>query len=179
MVALETPKAQTGWQAPAFSLPGVDGKTYTLNDVKGENGTVVMYICNHCPFVKAIKQKLIRDANALMELGVGIVAINANDADNYPDDSFEKMKLENYPFPYLFDETQEVAKTYDAVCTPDFFGFDSDLKLAYRGRLDDSGMQEKPDGERELFNAMKSVAEHGIAPAAQNPSIGCNIKWRE
>lgn len=184
MVALETPKAEIGWQAPDFSLKATDEKKYSLEDVAGENGLVVMFICNHCPFVKAIRAKLVRDITELKnKYGINAVAINANDAESYPDDSFENMKKiaaeYNFPFPYLFDESQEVAKAYDAVCTPDFFGFDKDLKLQYRGRLDNSGMLDKPDSERELFQAMEEIAETGKTTAIQRPSIGCSIKWKE
>jgi len=182
MVALHTPNADIGWKAKDFKLKGVDGKTYSLKDVKGENGLVVMFICNHCPYVKAIMEKLILEAASLRSIGVGVVAINSNDADAYPEDSFENMqKLADermFNFPYLYDEKQEVAKAYDAVCTPDFFGFDAGLGLQYRGRLDDSGMTEKVGGKRELFEAMKILVETGQTPASQVASIGCSIKWR-
>lgn len=182
MPALETPKADIGWKAPDFSLPGVDGKNYSLKDVKGANGLVVMFICNHCPFVKAITAKLVRDMKELAGLGIGSIAISANDTVEYPEDSFENMKKfaaeNNFPFPYVIDETQKVAQEYGAVCTPDFFGFDKDLRLQYRGRLDDSGMQNKPDGNRDLFNAMAEVAKTGKASGKQYNSIGCNIKWK-
>lgn len=182
MVALKTPEVNKGWNAPEFSLKGTDGNTYTLDDVRGEKGLVVMFICNHCPFVKAIFDKLVRDITELKKYGINAVAIMANDAGAYPGDSFENMQKlaeeKQLPFPYLYDETQEVAKVYDAVCTPDFFGFNVNLELQYRGRLDDSGVKYKPDGERELFNAMVQVAETGEGPAQQTPSIGCSIKWR-
>ncbi|MCB2081982.1 MAG: thioredoxin family protein [Hyphomicrobiales bacterium] len=181
MVALRTPKAEIGWQASDFNLPGTDGKQYTLADVRGPNGLVVMFICNHCPFVQAILDKILRDAKELQALGIGVVAISANDAEEYPEDSPENMRklaeAKGFTFPYLHDASQQVARAYDAICTPDFFGFNSDLKLQYRGRLDDSSMQHKPGGERELFTAMKQVAETGKALAPQNPSIGCSIKW--
>jgi peroxiredoxin len=182
MVALNTPEVDINWQAPDFKLLGTDGKTYSLNDVKGKNGLVVMFICNHCPFVKAILDKIIRDMSDLKRLGVGAVAIMSNNALEYPEDSFENMqKLEaskNFPFPYLIDETQEVAKEYGAVCTPDFFGFNADLKLQYRGRLDDSGMNNKSDANRDLFYAMSEISETGKGPAIQKQSIGCSIKWK-
>lgn len=178
MVALTTPEVHIGWKAADFSLPATDGKHYSLADVMGEKGLVVMFICNHCPYVISIKEKLVADAQTLIEMGVGVVAINANDADAYPADNFESMQKEAYPFPYLHDETQAVAKAYDAVCTPDFFGFDIDLKLKYRGRLDDSGREKKPDGARELVMAMHSIALHNAMPAEQHPSIGCSIKWK-
>jgi len=182
MVALETPQIDENWQAPDFSLKGTDGKTYSLDDVKGENGLLVMFICNHCPYVKAITDKIIRDARQLQDLGVGVVAINSNDADKYPEDSFENMQKlaqdKDFPFPYLFDSSQNVAKTYGAVCTPDFFGFNRDLQLEYRGRLDDSGMNNDPAAVRDLFNAMSQVAQLDKGPRVQYPSIGCSIKWK-
>ncbi len=183
MPALTTPKAETGWKAPDFRLKGTDGKTYSLKDAKGPKGLVVMFICNHCPFVQAVAVKIAADMKELAALGVGSIAIMSNDTENYPEDSFENMAKfkaqHDLIFPYVIDETQEVAKEYGAVCTPDFFGFDSNLTLQYRGRLDASGMQRTPGGKRELFEAMKIVAETGRAPSAQNPSIGCSIKWRE
>ncbi|MDR3425198.1 MAG: thioredoxin family protein [Alphaproteobacteria bacterium] len=183
MAALETPPVKLGWHAPDFRLKGTDGKLYALGDVKGAKGLLVMFICNHCPFVQAVADKLTRDAKELASLGIGSVAIMANDSVEYPEDSFDNMILSKekhgFPFPYLIDETQEVAKAYGAVCTPDFFGFDADLALQYRGRLDASGMKPVEGGKRELFEAMKQVAETGKAPAEQMPSIGCSIKWRD
>lgn len=182
MVALETPEVQIGWNAPNFDLKATDGNIYNLEKAKGENGLVVMFICNHCPFVKAIMDKIIRDAAELKKHGVNSIAIMSNDAESYPDDNFDNMKKLaeelDFPFPYVIDETQEIAKAYDAVCTPDFFGFDADLKLQYRGRLDDSRMQQKTDGERELFDAMVDVAKTGKSDKPQNSSIGCSIKWK-
>lgn len=183
MPALTTPKVVTGWQAPDFRLKATDGKFYTLAEAKGPKGLVIMFICNHCPFVQAVADKIAADSKALAGLGVNSIAIMSNDTENYPEDSFENMakfkKQYGFDFPYVIDETQDVAKQYDAVCTPDFFGFDADLTLQYRGRLDASGMQRVQDGRRELFEAMKQVAETGQAPASQNPGIGCSIKWRE
>lgn len=183
MVALKTPAVVTGWQAPDFKLKGTDGKWYTLADAAGKKGLVVMFICNHCPFVQAIADKIARDTKELASLGIGSIAIMSNDVENYPEDSFDNMKKfkvqHNFAFPYVIDETQAVAKAYDAVCTPDFFGFDANLNLQYRGQLDDSGMQKKSGGNRALFMAMKQVAETGRAPAGQKPSIGCSIKWKE
>lgn len=183
MPALETPPVAIGWQAPDFKLKGTDGKTWSLADAKGSRGTVVMFICNHCPFVQAIAGKLARDMKELRSLGIGAIAVMSNDVENYPEDSFDNMKkfkaAHGFDFPYVIDETQETARKYDAVCTPDFFGFDSNLTLQYRGRLDDSGMQKKEGGNRELFEAMKKIAETGRAPVVQKPSIGCSIKWRE
>ena len=169
--------------APEFRLPGVDGKSLSLDDVRGSNGTLVAFICNHCPYVTAIVDRLVRDAHELSSLGVSTVAICSNDATNYPDDSFDNMKLfakrHNFPFPYLHDETQEIARAYDAVCTPDFFGFNKDLRLQYRGRLDASRSQPGPsDLRRDLFEAMRHVAQTGEGPQDQIPSMGCSIKWR-
>lgn len=182
MPALTTPAVEKDWKALDFKLRGTDGKTYSLKDVKGKNGLVVMFICNHCPFVQAVADKIADDMKSLAELGVGSIAVMSNDAENYPDDSFENMiafsKEHGFTFPYVMDETQEVALGYGAVCTPDFFGFDASLTLQYRGRLDASGMQRVQGGKRELFDAMKQLAEIGRAPAQQNPSIGCSIKWR-
>lgn len=183
MVALETPPVQTGWQAPDFRLHGTDGQIYGLDKVKGENGLVVMFICNHCPFVKAVLDKIIRDANELKQHGINFVGISSNDVDEYPDDSFENMKWlaeeKNFPFPYVIDTTQEVAKAYGAVCTPDFFGFNNKLELQYRGRLDDSGREVKPSTKRDLFEAMAEVAKTGKTTVKQYNSIGCNIKWKQ
>lgn len=183
-MAVETPICDFGWKAPDFSLPGVDGKTYTLADVKGENGTLVVFMCNHCPYVLAVLERLIRDVKDLQAKGIGVVAINANDPTQYPADSFEnmqKMAAEHaFTFPYLFDESQDVAHAYDAVCTPDFFGFDKDLGLQYRGRLDASKKDTGPaDAKRELFEAMAQVAETGRGPEAQISSMGCSIKWKQ
>lgn len=184
MVALHTPEVQNGWKANEFNLKGVDGNRYTLADVKGEKGLLVMFICNHCPFVKAIVDRVVRDAKALQEKGVGVVAIMANDTEDYPEDSFENMQLfaehNGFTFPYVIDETQEIAKAYGAVCTPDFFGFDAQLGLQYRGRLDASGMSPAAaDAKRELYEALCLIAETGKAPPDQNASIGCSIKWKE
>ena len=184
MVSLETPVCEFGKPAVDFSLPGVDGKIWTLDDCRGEKGTLVMFICNHCPYVKAIRDRLVRDTRELLEYGVKSVAIMSNDPSLYEEDSFENMKrvAEEYdfPFPYLFDETQEVAKAYGAVCTPDFFGYNADLKLQYRGRLDASRKEAAPpDARRELFEAMVQVAQTGKGPQDQVPSMGCSIKWKE
>jgi len=182
-MAVTPPVCDFNWPAPDFSLPGTDGKTYTLDDVKGENGTLVMFICNHCPYVLAVLDRILRDARELQELGVGIVAISANDVDAYPQDSFENMaKLaqeQGFTFPYLYDESQDVARAYDAACTPDFFGFNADMGLQYRGRLDASRKEAGPaDLRRDLFEAMKHVAETGKGPQDQVPSMGCSIKWK-
>jgi peroxiredoxin len=169
--------------APDFALPGIDGRTWKLADVAGRNGVLVMFICNHCPYVRAAVDRIVRDVRALREIGIGAVAINSNDAVAYPEDSFPNMKSfaqqHGFDFPYLYDESQQVARAYGAVCTPDFFGFSRDLKLEYRGRLDASGRAPAaPDAKRELFEAMKQIAETGIGPAQQTPSIGCSIKWK-
>jgi len=183
MPPLETPGINKTFKAKDFNLPGIDGKIYSLSNVKGKNGLVVAFICNHCPYVQAIADKIVRDAADLAKIGIGFVGINSNDVEAYPDDSFDNMKLfaakHSFNFPYLFDETQEVAKAYDAVCTPDFFCFDSDLKLQYRGRLDSAGKSDVPNAKRELFNAMEIVASgESIENIRQYPSIGCSIKWK-
>lgn len=179
MVALTPPICDFGWKAPDFRLPATDGNTYALHDLMGEKGLLIAFICNHCPFVKAIKTRLIRDADELSSLGINVVAINPNDASVYAEDSFENMMKEGYPFPYLHDETQEVAKAYDAICTPDFFGFNKDFELQYRGRLDESRMQPaSPDVRRDLMEAMKQVAATNKGPEQQIASMGCSIKWK-
>lgn len=169
--------------APDFRLPGTDGRTYSLKDVAGEKGTVIVFICNHCPYVKAVIGRLVTDARVLMSEGVGFAAICSNDALSYPEDSFPKMgefaRKHDFPFPYVHDETQEVARAYGAVCTPDFFGFDADLKLRYRGRLDEGRTAPPPaNARRELLEAMRAIASGAPAPANQVPSIGCSIKWK-
>jgi peroxiredoxin len=171
-----------GWPAPDFELPATDGQRYRRDQLRGPNGLLVMFICNHCPFVKAVLDKIVRDARDLGTQGIGSVAICSNDAADYPEDSFEQMRAlaqrMRFPFPYLWDETQDVAKSYGAVCTPDFFGFNAALELQYRGRLDDAGRAPKPDAPRELYAAMLEIASSGRGPAVQKPSIGCSIKWR-
>ncbi|RTZ73602.1 MAG: thioredoxin family protein [Gammaproteobacteria bacterium] len=184
MVSLQTPVCEFGKPAVDFALPGVDGKIWTLEECKGEKGLLVMFICNHCPYVKAIRERLVRDTRELRDLGIHSVAIMSNDPSLYEEDSFENMKKVageyDFPFPYLFDETQEVAKAYGAVCTPDFFGYNADLELQYRGRLDASRKEAAPpDARRELFEAMKQVAETGKGPEEQIPSMGCSIKWKD
>jgi peroxiredoxin len=184
MVSTYTPVCDFGARPADFSLLGVDGKTWTLKDCAGPNGLLIMFICNHCPYVKAINHKLVRDTAELAGLGVNSVAIMSNDPTDYAEDSYENMQRVAqefaYPFPYLVDTTQEVARAYGAVCTPDFFGYNSRLELQYRGRLDASGRQaDEGDVRRDLFLAMKQVAETGKGPEDQVPSIGCSIKWRE
>jgi peroxiredoxin len=183
MVSLETPVCDFGQPAVNFSLQGTDDKLWTLTECRGEKGLLVMFICNHCPYVKAVRERLVRDSSDLLTYGIKSVAIMSNDPTDYPEDSFENMKKVaaqfEFPFPYLIDETQEIAKAYGAVCTPDFFGYNANLELQYRGRLDASRKQTAPpDARRELFEAMKQVAETGRGPAEQIPSMGCSIKWR-
>jgi peroxiredoxin len=183
-MAMTTPLCNFGWRAPDFNLTGVDGRAHALGDIRGPGGTLVMFICNHCPYVKAIRDRLIRDVAELKDYGIHAVAIMSNDTVAYPDDSFENMKLEaekyGYPFPYLLDESQAIARAYGAVCTPDFFGYDKHLRLQYRGRLDASRRDAAPaDAPRELFEAMQQVAQTGKGPENQIPSIGCSIKWRD
>lgn len=183
-MAVETPICDFGWKAPEFTLPGIDGNTYRLSELCGERGTLVMFICNHCPYVKAVVDRIVRDARELANLGVNTVAICSNDGIRYPEDSFDNMKkfaaTHHFPFPYLHDETQDIARAYGAVCTPDFYGFDKKLGLQYRGRLDASRKEAGPgDLRRDLFLAMKQVAETGQGPREQIASAGCSIKWRE
>jgi len=177
------PVCEFGWKAPEFSLPGTDGKTYTLADIRGPRGVLIMFICNHCPYVLAVKERIVRDAHGLMDMGVGVAAICSNDATSHPADSFENMgalaRQEGFRFPYLHDEAQDMARAYDAVCTPDFFGFNADLELQYRGRLDASRAQTGPaDLRRDLFEGMTLVAETGQGPRDQIASMGCSIKWK-
>ena len=184
MVSLQTPVCEFGKSAIDFALPGVDGKVWTLEQCKGDKRLLVMFICNHCPYVKAILDRLVRDTRELRALGVNSVAIMSNDPAEYAEDSFENMKVvaerENFPFPYLMDETQEIARAYGAVCTPDFFGYNADLELQYRGRLDASRKDAAPvDARRDLFEAMSQVARTGQGPEEQVPSMGCSIKWKD
>ena len=181
-MAAETPICNFGEPAKPFDLPGTDGKRYTLEDVRGPRGTLVIFICNHCPYVKAVLDRIIRDVKELKEYGIGAIAISANDPAQYPEDSFANMKrlaeTKQLPFPYVFDETQEVARAYGAVCTPDFFGYNKKLQLQYRGRLDASKTTPVPNAIRELYEAMVQVAETGRGPEDQIPSMGCSIKWK-
>lgn len=183
-MAVSTPIADIGWPAADFRLKGTDSRFHGLKQLAGPRGTLIMFICNHCPYVKAVMPRIIRDARELQALGVNTIAINANDDQAYPEDSFAHMKQLarelDLPFHYLHDETQEVARAYDAVCTPDFYGFDADLRLQYRGRLDASRKDPAPeDAPRELFDAMRLIAHYGYGPAEQHPSMGCSIKWRD
>lgn len=183
MASINPPVCTFGWQAPDFSLPDIDGRMVTLKESMGPNGLLVMFICNHCPYVKAILPRLIADVNELKSLGVNTVAIMSNDPTDYPEDSLENMrkiaKEMAFPFPYLLDATQQIAKRYDAVCTPDFFGFNKDFELQYRGRFDESRKETAPNSTRDLFHAMKLVAATGQGPKEQISSIGCSIKWKE
>ncbi len=171
-----------GWRAVDFDLPGVDGRRHTLGSGRGPNGLLVMFICNHCPYVKAIRDRIVRDCSELAAHGIGSIAIMANDPADYPEDSFDNMRRVAqefaFPFPYVLDETQGVAKAYNAVCTPEFFGFDADLALQYHGRLDASKASPVPNARRELFEAMVQIARTGNGPAEQTAAIGCSIKWR-
>jgi len=182
MVSLETPVCDFGWKAPDFALEGVDGNTYTLKDIMGANGAVIMFICNHCPYVKAILDRLIHDVRVLQDRGIGVIAIMSNDPSDYPEDSFENMKTvaraNGFTFPYVIDPTQQIARAYGAVCTPDFFGFDKTEGLQYRGRLDSSRKDAAPaDARRDLVEAMSLVIASGHGPLDQIPSMGCSIKW--
>lgn len=184
MVSLQTPVCEFGKMAVDFSLPGVDQQQWTLEKCRGERGLLILFISNHCPYVKAIRKKLVRDTRDLMALGINSVAIMPNDTVAYPEDSFDNMlrvsKEFDFPFPYLLDETQEVARAYGAICTPDFFGYNAELELQYRGRLDAAGPKSDDDSQtRELYEAMKQVAKTGRGPKHQVPSMGCSIKWRE
>ncbi len=181
-MAAVPPICEFGWKAEDFDLLGIDGGRYSLADVSGEKGTLIMFICNHCPYVRSIAGRIAHEAERLQEAGIGVAAINANDPVDYPEDSYENMKtfaaLHGFAFPYLFDETQQVARAYGAVCTPDFFGFNKDLELQYRGRLDESKTHLVEGARRELYEAMMQVAESGQGPRDQVASMGCSIKWR-
>ena len=183
MALLKTPICDFGLNAIDFKLKSINGELLTLNDVKGDNGTLIMFICNHCPYVKAIIRELADDCAKLKEDGINSVAIMSNDTKNYPEDSFENMKKfadrHNFSFPYLIDETQEIAKKYDAVCTPDFFGYNKNLELNYRGRIRElNDLKPVGSGESDLFKAMKQIADTGKGPEQQTPSAGCSIKWK-
>jgi peroxiredoxin len=171
-----------GWRAEDFALKGTDGRTYSLADVRGRKGTLVVFICNHCPYVKASIGRIVAEANALREIGIGTIAIMPNDTEAYPQDSFDNMKAfavrHGFTFPYAIDASQDVARAYGAQCTPDFFGLNAKDELQYRGRLDASRMTPIADARRDLFEAMKQIAETGRGPKEQLPSMGCSIKWR-
>ena len=179
----QTPICDFGKKAVPFKLKSTEGKIISLEDLKGENGTLIMFICNHCPYVKAITKDIVEDCNELKKLGINSIAISSNDPTNYPEDSFENMiefaKKNEFSFPYLIDETQEIAKTYDAVCTPDFFGYNKDLELQYRGRSRElRNLIPIRDGKSDLYKAMKLIAETNNGPKDQIPSAGCSIKWK-
>ena len=183
MTLTKTPVCDFGIKAKDFKLKSINNELVSLNDVKGEKATLIMFICNHCPYVKAVTKDIVEDCNELKKIGINSVAICANDAVNYPEDSFEKMiefsKNNNFTFPYLLDETQEVAKTYDAVCTPDFFGYNKNLELQYRGRMRElKNLVPGRDNESDLRKAMKQIAKTQKGPEDQIPSVGCSIKWK-
>ncbi len=182
MVATETKVCDFGWKAVDFDLPGVDGKRHSLASARGPNGLLVMFICNHCPYVKAVLDRIVRDCAELAAQGIGSIAIMSNDPAAYAEDSFDNMQRvareKKFPFPYVFDETQAVAKAYDAQCTPEFFGFNANLELQYRGRLDASRTSPVPNARRDLYEAMVQVARTGQGPKDQIASIGCSIKWK-
>jgi peroxiredoxin len=183
MVSLNPPVCNFGTKAIDFDLPGTDGQSWTLEKCMGKKGLVVMFICNHCPYVKAIHQRILRDTAELKPLGIATVAISSNDIVEYPEDSFENMqrlaKQLNFDFPYLLDESQTIAKQYGAVCTPDFFGYNKNLALQYRGRLDASKKETASiDVKRDLFDAMKQISQTGHGPKEQIASMGCSIKWK-
>ena len=179
---IKTPICDFGKSAKKFELKSVNNEIIKLDDIRGDNGTLIMFICNHCPYVKAVIKDIVEDCKNLEKLGIKSVAICSNDSINYPEDSFDKMiefsKKHNFNFPYLIDETQKVAKDYGAVCTPDFFGYNNQLELQYRGRIRElKDLKPINNGESDLFKAMKKIAETQIGPKEQIPSMGCNIKW--
>jgi len=184
-MALQMPTIsdELGKTAPSFTLPATDGKTYSLAELAGDNGTVVVFICNHCPYVRAVVDRLVTDAKTLLDEGIGFVAISSNDVESFPQDSFDNMRAfaekHRFPFPYLYDESQEVARAYGAVCTPDFFGINKDGMVEYRGRLDEGRKDQPPPGaKRELVDAMRMIAASGKGPAEQVLSVGCSMKWK-
>lgn len=182
-MAVTAPVCDFGQPAPDFALPDTEGRIWTLRDIAGPRGTLIMFICNHCPYVMAVLDRIVRDARDLKTMGIGVAAISANDPVAYPEDAPEKMaelaRSHAFPFPYLFDVTQETARAYDAACTPDFFGYNTAFGLQYRGRLDASGRQPAPpEARRDLFESMSQIARTGQGPKDQIASIGCSIKWR-
>ena len=182
MTLTKTPICNFGEKAKDFNLLSTEKKKMSLDMVKGDNGTLVMFICNHCPYVKAVIKDIVEDVKFLEDLGIKSVAIMSNDVKNYPEDSFENMtsfsKLHNFSFPYLIDDTQQIAKDYDAVCTPDFFGYNKNLELQYRGRIRElKNLKPVGKGDSDLNIAMKLIATSGKGPKKQIPSMGCNIKW--
>lgn len=181
-MAVKPPVCDFGWKATNFILPSTEGEKVSLDDVAGKNGCLIMFICNHCPYVVSVLDRIVAESSALQEIDIGVAAICSNDSNSYPEDSFENMvtfaQRAEFTFPYLHDEDQKVAQSYGAACTPDFFGFNSNLELQYRGRLDDAGRSSaNSNTKRELFEAMKMVAETGNGPVSQTPSMGCSIKW--
>lgn len=183
MALLHTPAREEDFCAPDFALKNIDEKTLTLADIKGPKGLLILFICNHCPYVKAIIKRLVEDCKTLQNTGIGVAAIMPNDAQTYPEDSFENMKEfareHGFTFPYLIDETQDVARAFGAVCTPDIFGFNADGILQYRGRCDSAGASQTSENtRREMLEAMQRVAEIGVGPYQQFPSMGCSIKWK-
>jgi peroxiredoxin len=181
-MASTPPICDFGWKARDFRLPATDGKSYAFSDIRGQTGTLIVFICNHCPYVKAIAGHLVRDAKDLQRAGIGVAAICSNDAAGYPEDSFDRMrdfaKANGFPFPYLHDEDQKVARAYGAICTPDFFGFNAQDELQYRGRLDASRTSPVAGARRDLYEAMMEVARTGKGPQEQIASMGCSIKWK-
>ncbi len=182
-MAATPPVCDFGWTAVDFTLPATDGGSYSLADIAGENGTLLMFICNHCPYVTSVIDRIVSDARDIIGLGIGVAAISANDATHYPQDSFDNMasfaSANRFPFPYLYDDPQTTARAYGAACTPDFFGFNADGELQYRGRLDAYGRAARPKGAaRDLFDAMQQIADIGTGPATQVASMGCSIKWK-
>lgn len=179
---LDTPICDFGWKAPDFILKDPDGSTYSMADHLGEKGLLIAFICNHCPYVKAITERLAADTAELLSEGISVLAVMSNDYAYVPEDSPANMKqfavTHHFSFPYLVDEDQSVGKAYGAVCTPDFFGLNKDGELQYRGRLDDARIENTADRNRELFNAMKQIAETGQGQRDQIASMGCSIKWR-
>ena len=180
---MQSPALKSAERLIDFSLKATDGTTYSLADVRGRNGTVVMFICNHCPYVRGVIDRLVADINVLKESGIGAVAVMSNDTKSHPDDSFDNMKRfakdHRFPFPYVIDETQATARAYGAVCTPDIFGYNAAGELQYRGRVDSAGSRPATGSEkRELRDAMLEIARSGKGPAEQVPSVGCSIKWR-
>ena len=183
MSLTKTPICDFGKKAENFRLKSTTGELITLDDAKGLNGTLIMFICNHCPYVKAVIFDIVEDCKKLKDLGVNSIAICSNDVDNYPEDSFENMikfsEINNFSFPYLHDETQNIAKNFNAVCTPDFFGYNKNLELQYRGRIRElRDLKPLRDGNSELLNAMTEISKSGKGPDKQIPSMGCNIKWK-
>ena len=182
---VQTPICDFGKKALPFELKSTENKVISLDDISGENGTLIMFICNHCPYVKAVTKEIVEDCKELKKIGINSIAISSNDTINYPEDSFDEMKKlstsHNFFFPYIFDESQSVAKSYNAICTPDFFGFNRLLELQYRGRFDSTGRADSPpdDNKRDLFEAMKLISETQIGPETQFSSIGCSLKWKE